>query len=82
VGLDLELDFESRPIPSILLIKGFSSHLSQPEWRRLAYAADSKPECIIFCSLRNSSHLFETKQENSADALTPFAVIFEHFEAF
>ena len=49
---------------------------------KLAYAADSKSELCFFCSLRNSSQLLESKQENVADALTLFAGIFEHFEAF
>ena len=49
---------------------------------KLAYAADSKTEFCFFCPLRNSSQLLETKQENAADALTPLAGIFEHFQAF
>jgi hypothetical protein len=46
---------------------------------KLAYAADSKTNYCFFCPLRNSSHLFETTEENSLDALMPFAGIFEYF---
>src|SRR2546425_7102202 len=37
---------------------------------------DSKSELCFFCSLRKSSQLLESKQENVADALTPFIGIF------
>lgn len=48
----------------------------------LSYAADSKSMLCVLCSLRNSSNPLDVVEQNSLDALTPFAGIFEDFEAF
>jgi len=49
---------------------------------KLAYPADSKWEICSFCPLRNSSQQLDATKENTLDALTPFAGLFSHFEAF
>ncbi len=49
---------------------------------KLAYAADSKSKVCILCPLLNSSELFELEQDKRHDALSSFAGILDHFEAF
>jgi hypothetical protein len=52
------------------------------EFSGRSYAADSKSMSCVFCPLRNCLNALDVVEENSLDALKPFADIFGHFEAF